>query len=145
MDPVRWAYFQLKTGQHPGFVLVPRMEVEMPKETSALRRRGPSLPDANVTFVIEHRLRKRWTPLPGDPYSVLTGACAATEAVEMLRDLGALRIVRYIDNIADQVVHGACKKHDQPSRASFSLRCTFRLPTWSRSTLPSSARSSWRR
>lgn len=144
MDPVRWAYFRLKTGQHPEFVMVPRMGVSLPKATTALRRRGPSLPDTDVSFALQQHHRRHWVLLQGGSYTTLSGACAATEAVQRMRGVGRLRIVRYLNDEPDQVVHShGTKGADRPRK--FSLRPNPRMPSWARREIPSGARVGWRR
>lgn len=127
IPPLVWETFLLKTGQHPLMMVLPRMGIPMPKMEAAHRRRPGDLPADKVRFVVEHRRMparpadppEPWQPLPGQRFTVMTGACVAMDALLAALKLGALRVARYVDgqfdsvtaNPADDCLEGGGKGH----------------------------------
>lgn len=144
MDPIKWAYFLMETGQHPGFVLLPRNGVEFPKSTNAQRRRGASPPEIDISFTVEHFQRRQWEPINGYPFSTMAGACAAVNAIDRYAKLGSrVRIRRYLDGEPEKVI-----SNTTPSQVKqrFSLRQVPPLRRHpSKPATPSCARAGWRR
>lgn len=128
IDPMRWAAFLVLTGQHPGFVLIPRLGVELPKSTTAMRRRGPAIPEQDVTFVVEHLKRGLWEPVEGKPFSTLTAACSAIDAMEECLNIKKKRIKRYLNGEPDQVVSHPSKRHKHLQHRSAARAYPSSLP-----------------
>lgn len=121
IDPIRWAHFLLMIGLHPGLVLIPRLGVEKPQATTAQRRRGPSLPDKDVSFAIEQLHHGYWSCVDGDRFTTLTAACAAIHAMDECFRIKKKRVRRYLDGDPAQVIAHSPRKHpfhSQPKRYS---------------------------
>lgn len=146
MDPLRWFVFRIATGQHPAFVLAPRLGAPIPEATTALRRRSSASADVAVTYVIEQRRRgHRWAALEGAPFLSVTAARAAVEALQGAQGMGPLRVTRYADDAPEQVLPAADKQVANSRRVNFSLRTLPRVPRAEHPLTPSCARYCWRR
>lgn len=146
MDPLRWFVFCLITGQHPAFVLAPRLGARLPEAVTAMRRRGPAPAETEPSFVIEQgQQRTQWAAVEGAVFATLPAARAALEAIENARHLGPLRVTRYLNDQAEQVLLGATGLTANPRRAGFSLRAPLGSKGGGRLMTPSCARYCWRR
>jgi hypothetical protein len=109
ISPATWDLFLMKTGQHPGFLLLPRMDVPLPfVEHVRHPRRTASAED--ITFAVEENFAGNWARLGGRPFSTMAGACTALNAMQLLQQRQRqFRIARYVGDQFSGVV-------EQPSR-----------------------------
>lgn len=109
IDPMRWEFFLLKIGMHPGWILVPRCDVDMPKRRI---RRNRAKPNPDVFFAIEYLSAcalngpsdEYWLKVPGHPFTTLTAACSALDLFKACQVACPVRIARYIQGKFDCVI-----------------------------------------